>query len=606
MDRTKQELLLQAIESDAVIQDDSGNIPDNYLIVLVKVGDKFIRALVDTGAQPTCIKRSCVPIGTPIQGSDMYVKGVRGPKVKVSGLASIWMEGGRRLFNVECVVIPDTAIDFPDQCGIIMGVNMMASNEIDVSHSRWSLTHKNQVLQNLEPAKIDGKLFSAAERDYIAHGFTDRMVEANTLPSGQGLQTLPREEQRYASSDQGSPRDLNNNMVYGQESPSPDKVDEEARSRESQQQSCGDKPANQSQKAKFHAATVANISLQPSSMNMIKISIRDDQGLPAPVSAIYGLDGGYIRPGVIALNGVTRQRDTIAVMNFTKESIPLYKEVPISPAEVISEEDILVWGDPNHKLDLQKPEVYSLLTMAAITEEADVWPQEYASDTDELQTALEYDPSQMSTEEVVYDSHRASQLLDLLGAPLWKLSKSQRRAAESMIRRRQKAFNLKGEPLPCTHLIEHNIQLKDPNQVVHIRPRWTPIHQRPHVEKELKGLLDQGLAVPTSSPHNSPIVLVRKKGGSWRFWTDFRFLNSKSVGSWYPVCNIEEILFRISQSKIHSRFDMRSGFMQIPMGEASQPISAFSCHKGHFMYKRLPFGLSSGPHTLNKLMDIAF
>ena len=46
--------------------------------------------------------------------------------------------------------------------------------------------------------------------------------------------------------------------------------------------------------------------------------------------------------------------------------------------------------------------------------------------------------------------------------------------------------------------------------------------------------------------------------------------------------------------------------MQIPMGEASQPISAFSCHKGHFMYKRLPFGLSSGPHTLNKLMDIVF
>ena len=80
-------------------------------------------------------------------------------------------------------------------------------------------------------------------------------------------------------------------MVYGQESPSPDKVDEEARSWESQQQSCGDNSANQSQKAKFHASTVANISLQPSSMNMIKISIRDDQGLPAPESALYGLDG---------------------------------------------------------------------------------------------------------------------------------------------------------------------------------------------------------------------------------------------------------------------------------------------------------------------------
>ena len=225
--------MLQALNSDAVIKDNSGSIPDNYLIVLVKVGNKVIRALVDTGAQPTCIKQSCVPIGTPIQASDICVKGVKGPKIKVSGLASIWMEVGRRFFNVECVVIPDKAMDFPYNCGIIMGVNMMANNDIDVAHSRWALTQRDQVLQYLEPAKIDGKLFSAAERDYISHGFTDRVVEANTLPSNQGLQTLPREEQRCASSDQGSASYLNNNMVYGQESSSPDKVDEEARSWES-------------------------------------------------------------------------------------------------------------------------------------------------------------------------------------------------------------------------------------------------------------------------------------------------------------------------------------------------------------------------------------
>ena len=42
MDKTKQELLLQAIESDAVIQGNSGNIPDNYLIKQSKHNENFV------------------------------------------------------------------------------------------------------------------------------------------------------------------------------------------------------------------------------------------------------------------------------------------------------------------------------------------------------------------------------------------------------------------------------------------------------------------------------------------------------------------------------------------------------------------------------------
>ena len=34
---------------------------------------------------------------------------------------------------METVVIPDDSIEFPVGCEVIMGVNMMANNEIDVS-----------------------------------------------------------------------------------------------------------------------------------------------------------------------------------------------------------------------------------------------------------------------------------------------------------------------------------------------------------------------------------------------------------------------------------------------------------------------------------------
>ena len=589
-------MLIHAVQTDQLVNEPI----TNYLIVNLRISNKIVRGLVDTGAQATVIKQSCVPIGTPVVNSDLQLRGVKGPPITICGTADIYMEVGGRIFKTNCVVMPDEAIDFPAGCDVIMGVNMLAQEEIDVSVSKWALMKQGQILQKFEPAEIDGRQFSAAEWDYYNHGLSDKDMEANTIPSPR-----PGEENWCTISDQKVVHDCKKNQkIYPNESSL--WPQQEAKSIELEQQSCRDNRAQASRKASFYAATLANISLEPSALCMIKISIRDNQGLPAPTGVAYGLEGGSIQPGVIVLEGITEQRDTIAVLNYTSERIPLYRDVPISPAEVISEEDILVSADTNHKVDLRTPDVYTLMAMSAITEEAYVLPQEYSSDTDELQVALDYDPSQISTKEVIYDSQRADHLLELLGAETWKLTSSQRKAAEKVLRKRQKAFNLPREPLPKTHLIEHHIMLKDPNKVIHVKPRWTPIHQRPHVEKELQGMLDHDLAVPTTSPYNSPIVLVRKKGNKWRLATDFRRINADSIGLFYPVGNIEEVVFRISQSKVHSRFDMRNGFMQIGLGESSQPISAFSCHKGHFMYKRLPFGLSSGPHTLNKLMDIVF
>ena len=64
-------------------------IPQNYLVITVRIGGKTLKSLVDTGAQPSVIKESCVPLGTIIKKTDICIKGVRGPKVKVLGFANI-------------------------------------------------------------------------------------------------------------------------------------------------------------------------------------------------------------------------------------------------------------------------------------------------------------------------------------------------------------------------------------------------------------------------------------------------------------------------------------------------------------------------------------
>ena len=281
--------------------------------------------------------------------------------------------------------------------------------------------------------------------------------------------------------------------------------------------------------------------------------------------------------------------------------------MPFSEANKLSEVDIAIIQDPYKSIDFSKPEVYTLMAMSAMTEEAYLLPEEYPSDKDELEIALDYDPSQIPTGEVVYNGARARQLMTTLGAKDWQLTNSQRKAAEHVLWTRQKAFNMPGEPLPLTHLIKHQIVLKDEDKIVHVRPRWTPIHQRPHVEKELQGWLDHNLAEPSISPHNSPIVLVKKKGNNkWRLVIDYRVANFSTLPMWFPIANIEEIVMKVSKSKIHSCFDLKNGFMQIGLDDKSQPISAFSCHKGHFQFKLLPFGLVNGPHTMNKLMNMVF
>ena len=590
---------------------DETNIPDNYLIVYIKVGNRVFRALVDTGAQPCVIKQSCVPLGTPIVPSNLYIKGVKGPAIAVCGTANIPMEVGNKIFMIECVVIEDTEIQFPADASIIIGVNMLANNSIDVSTSRWSLMYQDQTLKKLEPARIDGVLFGA-ELDY-AENMLITNSEVETEGNSNTLDSTPEV-------------DINNNIIqpksrklvklYPQESTlqeeqyevqqashyyAPDECEENI------PQSMDNIGEEEIPPNIYTVAPEANISLPPSTMCMIKVAVRDLKGFDAPNTVPYEVKGGILTPGVLALQGVSNQRDSIAVINYTSEEFNLYRNVPFTAAYMLEDEDVATITCGKHIPNLFTTEVYTLMAMSSITEEAYVSAEEYSSDTDELQEALDYDPAEISTQEVVYDSYRCKELLSLLGADKWNLTNKQRKAAESLILDNQRAFNMPGESLPVTHLIKHDIVLENDDKIVHVKPRWTPIHQRAPVEVELDGLLKHSLAVPTTSAFSSPIVLVKKKDkGKFRLAVDFREVNKNTVPMFFPVNNIEEIIYKVALSKIHSRFDLKNGFMQIALYKRAMPRSAFSCHKGHFMFTRMPFGLVNAPHSLNKLMNMVF
>uniref|UniRef100_A0A5S6QTK7 Uncharacterized protein n=1 Tax=Trichuris muris TaxID=70415 RepID=A0A5S6QTK7_TRIMR len=74
-------------------------------------------------------------------------------------------------------------------------------------------------------------------------------------------------------------------------------------------------------------------------------------------------------------------------------------------------------------------------------------------------------------------------------------------------------------------------------------PRRIPFHQRKIVEQETQRMLRQGIIEPAEGPWASPIVLVRKKDGTFRFCVDYRKLNDVTRKDAHPLPRINDTLW---------------------------------------------------------------
>ena len=159
----------------------------------------------------------------------------------------------------------------------------------------------------------------------------------------------------------------------------------------------------------------------------------------------------YIAPGVVRINGVAAPKDSIAIMNCTKDNFLLRRGVPFGTAYAVEEDDLLYIENENvNNLNITSPQVINLMTVASITEEGYVEVQELDSEPDDLNEALEYNPAEVLIEDVQYDRARFRRLMSFLNTDRWQLTRKQCEQAENILQECQAAFNLPGEKLRQT------------------------------------------------------------------------------------------------------------------------------------------------------------
>jgi len=130
--------------------------------------------------------------------------------------------------------------------------------------------------------------------------------------------------------------------------------------------------------------------------------------------------------------------------------------------------------------------------------------------------------------------------------------------------------------------------------------------ERDIVNAQIEEWQEQGIVRSSTSDFASPIVLVKKRDGSYRLCVDYRLLNKKLIKDRYPLPLIEDQLDRLQDAKLFSTLDLKNGFFHVCMDDTSVKYKSFIVPDGQYEFLRVPFGLCNSPSVFQRFINAVF
>ena len=155
-------------------------------------------------------------------------------------------------------------------------------------------------------------------------------------------------------------------------------------------------------------------------------------------------------------------------------------------------------------------------------------------------------------------------------------------------------------------MVKHHIDTGDEPPVKQ-KPRRLPFEQHEEVENQVRKLAECGIIQPSNSRWASNLLLVKKKDNTWRMCIDYRELNRKTKNQdLYMIPRIDDTLDALGGAQLFCTLDLIQGYHQVRLTDECRHKTAFLAPHmtpNLWEYVCMPFGITGGPSTFQRLMD---
>ena len=127
---------------------------------------------------------------------------------------------------------------------------------------------------------------------------------------------------------------------------------------------------------------------------------------------------------------------------------------------------------------------------------------------------------------------------------------------------------------------------------------------------KINDLLEKKIIRYSKSPWSCPAFYVQKNAklerGVPRLVINYKPLNKVLEWIRYPIPNKQDLINRLSNSVIFSKFDLKSGFWHIKIHEDDRYKTEFTTPFGHYKWNVMAFGLKNALSEFQNIMNEIF